>query len=190
MFKGMTIYNKGFYMKKVKDLLNNSRLSESHFISSESLLSHALKKVMTSLSNTLFVTEDNAIIGVFSFKDLVRDDLYDLSRWNTYKVKDVMKNFIPSIHSEASINECLNLMRLSDFSCLAVKEKNRIIGFIDSDYLIEQAIEEKDFIIDQMRTYINGGLATNFEVEFGEFYEYQNVELPILITEEFAYKAA
>lgn len=190
MLKGMTIYNKGFYMKKVKDLLNNSRLSGCHFISSESLLSEAFKKVITSLSSTLFVTENNTIIGIFCFKDLAKEELQDFSLWNTYKVKDVMKNFIPSINCEASINECLNLMKLSDFSCLAVKEKNRIIGFIDSDYLLEQAIEEKDFIIDQMRTYINGGLATNFEVTFEEFYEYQNVELPILITDDFAYKAA
>jgi predicted transcriptional regulator len=190
MIKGMIIIRKGFYMKKIKDILLGNTLNINHFISTESTIEKAIRKAANTFSKTLFVVDKENIVGIFSMKDFIEKIPYEPRAWLNHKVKDFMTTQIPSINCEVSLSESLQFLQQNDFSCLAVTENNQIIGIVNIDYLIEKTLEEKNFIIDQMMSYIGGGLSANLENVISEFTEYQNIELPILLPEELVQNAA
>lgn len=190
MIKGMIIKKKGFYMKKIKDILFGTSLNINHFVSIESPIEKALKRAASSFSKTLFVVEKENIVGVFSIKDFFSKISTEPTAWIHHKVKEFMSTQIPSISCDITLSESLQFMQQNDFSCIAVTENNQIVGVVNIDYLIEKTLEEKNFIIEQMMSYINGSLTTNFENVITEFVEYQNVELPIILPSEFEQNAA
>lgn len=190
MIKGMIIIKKGFYMKKIKDILLSNTLNMKHFVSTESTIERAIRKAANTFSKTLFVVDKENIVGVFSMKDFIEKIPYDPRNWLNHKVKDFMTTQIPSISSDVCLSESLQFLQQNDFSCIAVTENNQIIGIVNIDYLIEKTLEEKIFIIDQMMSYISGGLSANLENVISEFIEYQNIELPILLPEELEQIAA
>lgn len=181
---------KGVYMKKIKDILLSNTLNMNYFVSTESTLERAIKKATKTFSKTLFVVDNENIVGVFSMKDFIGKITSEPSSWVNLKVKDFMTTQVPSINCNICLSESLQFLQQNDFSCIAVTENNKIVGILNIDYLIEKTLEEKNFIIDQMMSYINGDLTSNLENVFSDFIEYQNVELPILLPQELTQTAA
>lgn len=190
MINGMIIKKEGFYMKKIKDILFGTSLNINHFVSIESPVEKALRKAATSFSKTLFVVEREHIVGVFSIKDFFSKISTEPTSWLHHKVKEFMSTQIPSISCDVSLSETLQFMQQNDFSCIAVTENNQIVGVVNIDYLIEKTLEEKNFLIEQMMSYINGDISSRFENVITDFIEYQNVELPIVLPNEFEQNAA
>lgn len=100
---------------------------------------------------------------------------------------------MPTVSSDLSLEECLGLMKHKGTTCLAVKDNESIIGVVDLAFLIEKVLDEKNFLIDQLSTYINGtSMYQEKEVTQEEvfFCESNDMEAPLRFGDDGLVKAA
>ncbi len=71
----------------------------------------------------------------------------------------VMRTDAPSVSPQATDRECAQLMRTGRTRHLAVKDGDEIVGVISMLDLVDLVVEEKQWSIDQLESYIRGGRA-------------------------------
>ncbi|MCK6597551.1 MAG: CBS domain-containing protein [Bdellovibrionaceae bacterium] len=180
-------------MKKIKDFISIISASKKHCVDSNHLVADILATLPQMLSNHLFVLENNYIIGVFPFKEYLLNTVASSSQLHGVKVREFISKFVPTVSSDLSLEECLGLMKHKGTTCLAVKDNESIIGVVDLAFLIEKVLDEKNFLIDQLSTYINGtSMYQEKEVTQEEvfFCESNDMEAPLRFGDDGLVKAA
>ncbi|WP_242342335.1 CBS domain-containing protein [Anaeromyxobacter terrae] len=71
----------------------------------------------------------------------------------------IMRTDAPSVSPQATDRECALLMRTGHTRHLAVKEGGEIVGVISMLDLVDLVVEDKQWSIDQLESYIRGGRA-------------------------------
>lgn len=173
-------------MTKLREVLPKLKYNKHCFIDSESSVTEVVKAMSKINSNTLYVTQGDTLVGVFNLKDYFASLSSNDFQREDRKVKDIMNTIIPSISIEANIDDCILLMKKKHCSHIALTENGKLIGVACLDQLIEESLAGKKFLIEQLTSYINGELihfSTKDNLE-SEFYEYSNIDLPILYTFE------
>ncbi len=104
------------------------------------------------------VRRGTALVGLVTERDLVGSVLGRLDAAGT-RLGDVVRPDLPAVAVEATDAECAQLMRQRRTRHLAVKEGEAIVGVVSLLDLVELVLEEKQWDIDQLQTYIGGGRA-------------------------------
>jgi CBS domain-containing protein len=99
------------------------------------------------------LTERDLVAAVAKGSDLVRTPLLQ-----------AMRAEVPAVSLQASDRECAQLMRARRTRHLAVKDGAEIVGVISMRDLVDLVVEEKQWSIDQLETYIRGGRAGQLSV--------------------------
>jgi signal-transduction protein with cAMP-binding, CBS, and nucleotidyltransferase domain len=71
-------------------------------------------------------------------------------------IGDVMRRDLPSIAPAASEQECTELMRENTTRHLLVEDCGKVIGIISMRDVIRLMLDDKQFLIEQLQTYIDG----------------------------------
>jgi CBS domain-containing protein len=77
---------------------------------------------------------------------------------------DAMRPDLPAVPASATEAECAQLMRARRTRHLAVKEGGEIVGLISMLDLVDLVVEDKQWSIDQLESYIRGGRAQQLSV--------------------------
>jgi CBS domain-containing protein len=101
------------------------------------------------------VREDGRIVGLVTERDLV---LTVLARAGDAKqpIREAMRPGIPRVAAEATESECAALMRDHTTRHLLVEDHGQIIGVVSMRDIIQLMLDEKQFLIEQLQTYIEG----------------------------------
>jgi len=101
------------------------------------------------------VREDGKVIGLVTERDLV---LTVLARSGTTNqtIREAMRSGVPRVGAEATETECAALMRDNATRHLLVEDRGQVVGVVSMRDIIQLMLDEKQFVIEQLQTYIEG----------------------------------
>jgi CBS domain-containing protein len=101
------------------------------------------------------VRENGELVGLVTERDLLLTVLVrgaDASR----PVREAMRPEVPRVGTDASEVTCAALMRDHATRHLLVEERGQVVGVVSMRDVIDAMLHEKQFLIEQLATYING----------------------------------
>jgi CBS domain-containing protein len=101
------------------------------------------------------VRQGGRIVGLATERDLVATVLAHGGD-GLQPIKEVVRP-MPSVAPDASEVACVDLMRDNYIRHLLVEEKGTIIGVVSMRDIIQLMLDEKQFVIDQLKDYIGRG---------------------------------
>jgi CBS domain-containing protein len=101
------------------------------------------------------VREDGKLAGLVTERDLV---LTVLARAGnaTQPLREAMRPGIPRIPADATEVECASMMRDHATRHLLVEDEGQVVGVVSMRDIIQLMLDEKQFLIEQLHTYIEG----------------------------------
>jgi CBS domain-containing protein len=101
------------------------------------------------------VREEGRITGLVTERDLV---ITVLARGGnaSMPIREAMRSGMPRISADANEAECAALMRDNTTRHLLVEDGGQIAGVVSMRDIIQLMLDEKQFLIDQLQTYIDG----------------------------------
>jgi CBS domain-containing protein len=101
------------------------------------------------------VREDGKIVGLVTERDLVVTVLARAGNANQ-PIREAMRPGIPRVGADAVEADCAALMRDHTTRHLLVEDKGQVIGVVSMRDIIQLMLDEKQFVIEQLHTYIEG----------------------------------
>ncbi|HEX9308927.1 MAG TPA: CBS domain-containing protein [Anaeromyxobacter sp.] len=101
------------------------------------------------------VKEDGKLIGLVTERDLVVAVLARAGNSNG-PIREAMRTGIPLVKADASEADCSALMRDHTTRHLLVEDRGQIVGVVSMRDIIQLMLDEKQFVIEQLQTYIEG----------------------------------
>ncbi len=104
----------------------------------------------------LVVMEEGQVVGIFTERDHARK--VDLEGRCSQKVavRQVMSEDICYITPETSVDEAMSIVTESRRRHLPVMENDQLVGLASIGDLVKASLDEKDFVIKQLKKYIKG----------------------------------
>jgi len=104
------------------------------------------------------VRKGGRLVGLVTERDLVAAVAKGAELART-SLAQAMRPEVPAVSLQASDRECAQVMRALRTRHLAVKDGGELVGVISMLDLVDLVVEEKQWSIDQLETYIRGGRA-------------------------------
>lgn len=125
-------------------------------ISSEATVYDALVLMAEKGVGALVVIDDGELVGIFSERDHARK--VDLEGYNSKEVavRQIMSEDICYITPETSVDEAMSIVTESRRRHLPVMENNQLVGLASIGDLVKASLDEKDFVIKELKKYIKG----------------------------------
>jgi CBS domain-containing protein len=116
----------------------------------------ALKLMADKGVGALVVLEDGQVVGIFTERDHARK--VDLEGRCSQKctIRQVMSVDICYITPETSVDEAMSIVTESRRRHLPVMENDQLVGLASIGDLVKASLDEKDFVIKQLKKYIKG----------------------------------
>lgn len=105
---------------------------------------------------SLVVVEDGRPVGLFSERDYARNIILKGRTSKETKVADAMSSPVVVAHPEQSVEECMAVMTEKRVRHLPVMHNDQLVGIISIGDLVKAIIENQQFLIEQLVSYING----------------------------------
>jgi CBS domain-containing protein len=105
---------------------------------------------------SLLVTENNNISGLFSERDYARNIILKGRSSKDTQVKEIMTSHVVVVSPEQTVEECMAIMTEKRVRHLPVIKDGKLVGIISIGDLVKAIIEEQQFVIEQLVSYING----------------------------------
>jgi CBS domain-containing protein len=98
------------------------------------------------------VVDDDAIIGMLSYSDLLRLSFADVTNedenivnvmvYNMFKIDQVMKRNLVTVSSSKSIKEVAEILATNEFHALPVVDNNKLSGIVTTTDLIKYLLKQ------------------------------------------------
>ena len=104
----------------------------------------------------LVVMEEGRVLGIFTERDHARK--VDLGGRCSQKalVRQVMTEVLHYISPQTSVDEAMAIVTESRCRHLPVMEDDQLVGLASIGDLVKASLDEKDFVIKQLKQYIKG----------------------------------
>ena len=103
----------------------------------------------------VLVIDGDMLVGILTERDYARKVVLAGRSSKDSQVADVMTHVV-CVSPERSIDECMALMTDKRARHLPVLDHNRVIGLISIGDLVKATIEDREFTITQLQSYIAG----------------------------------
>jgi CBS domain-containing protein len=142
-------------MQTIKQLLQNKG-SHVEIIDTEASVFEALALMAEKGIGSLVVVEDGRPVGLFSERDYARNIILKGRTSKETRVADAMSSPVVVASPEQSIEECMAVMTEKRVRHLPVMHNDQLVGIISIGDLVKAIIENQQFMIEQLVSYING----------------------------------
>ena len=142
-------------MKTVKQILDEKGKA-TWSVAPGSLVYDALKLMADKGIGALLVLEHEKLVGIISERDYARKVILKGKSSLDTPVKDIMTQDVIRVRPEQTVEECMALVTEKRVRHLPVLLDDRVLGVISIGDLVKAVIDEKDFMIKQLETYITG----------------------------------
>ncbi len=141
-------------MKTARQILDEKHKAPTTVDSDASML-EALRAMAETDVGAVMVVEGDTLVGVVSERDYVRKVALD-ALTPEVPVAQVMTKDVIAIPPHHTVAECMALMTQKHVRHLPVLEEGRLVGVVSVRDVVRATLEEKEFLIDQLVTYISG----------------------------------
>lgn len=104
----------------------------------------------------VLVIDGDRLVGVLSERDYARKVVLAGRSSKESQVKEVMTAHVVCVAPERSVDECMALMTNKRLRHLPVLDHKRVIGIVSIGDLVKATIDDQQFTITQLQSYIAG----------------------------------
>ncbi len=128
------------------------------WVTPETLVYDALTLMAEKEIGALLVKEPGGeILGILSERDYARKVILKGRSSLETPVREIMTQRVFCVRPEQTVEECLALMTVKRIRHLPVLADREVVGLISIGDLVKASLDEKDFLIQQLESYITGG---------------------------------
>jgi CBS domain-containing protein len=145
-------------MKTVAELLKlkGKHHGEVHTVSPEQMVIEAIKLMADKNIGAVPVVIDGKVVGIVSERDYVRKmELKGRASVGT-AVSDIMTHDVKTVNSQATVDQCMNIMTDRRLRHLPVVDDGQLVGLLSIGDLVKEAIAEQARLIESLQQYIRG----------------------------------
>jgi CBS domain-containing protein len=130
--------------------------SEVWSIGSEATVYEALALMAEKGVGALVIIDNTKVVGIFTERDHARKvDLGGFYSQETF-IRQVMSTEICYVAPETSVDEAMAIMTDNRCRHLPVMVEEELVGLASIGDLVKASLDEKDFVIKQLKKYIKG----------------------------------
>lgn len=115
----------------------------------------AAKVMRDKKIGSIAVREGGRIVGMVTERDLV-GRVMAAGDSGAMPIGEAMRTDLPRLAVDSSETETAELMRTHFTRHLLVEEKGQVVGIISMRDVIQLMLDDKQFLIEQLQTYIDG----------------------------------
>ncbi len=141
-------------MKAVSELLKKRAHSVIHSVSPDNTVLEAIQLLADKSIGAVMVMEGEKLIGIFSERDYTRKIALVGKNSRETKVSEIMTSPVLYVSPKNRTRECMALMSEKGFRHLPVLDGNKVVGMISIRDLMNDIIEDHEFTIAQLESYI------------------------------------
>ncbi|MET0066652.1 MAG: CBS domain-containing protein [Candidatus Thiodiazotropha sp.] len=142
-------------MQTINHLLQNKG-SHVETITADTSVYDALAIMAEKGIGALVVLQDARPVGLFSERDYARNIILKGRASKLTPVAEVMSSQVLVAHPDQSVEECMAIMTEKRVRHLPVMQDGSLVGIISIGDLVKAIIENQQFMIEQLVSYING----------------------------------
>ena len=142
-------------MKTVRQILDGKGHATCS-VTRDSMVYDALKLMADKEIGALLVVEGGRLVGVISERDYARKVILKGKSSLDTPVKEIMTQDFVWVRPEQTVEECMGLVTEKRVRHLPVLVDDQVVGIISIGDLVKAVIDEKDFTIKQLESYITG----------------------------------
>src|SRR4051794_17743016 len=116
----------------------------------------AIEEMARKDVGALVVIDKGDPIGIFTERHYARNVFLKGRSSPTTVVKDVMRTGFAYVTPDRTVEECMATMTVERVRHLPVMEDGNLVGLISIGDLVKSIIEDREFVIDQLTSYITG----------------------------------
>jgi CBS domain-containing protein len=116
----------------------------------------ALKLMAEKDIGALLVMEADKVVGVISERDYARKVTLFGKEPEKIRVREIMSSKVIYVSAAQTVDECMALMTEKHIRHLPVYDNEQLIGLVSIGDLVKEAISEREYIIQQLESYIRG----------------------------------
>ena len=128
-----------------------------HTIRPEATVLEVLERMAEHDVGALVVIEDGEVVGLVSERDYARKVILKGRFSKDTPVREIMSHQVFSVTSKETVAACMSLMTGRRIRHLPVIENGQLAGIISIGDVVKVIIEDQQFTIEQLETYIHGG---------------------------------
>ncbi len=128
-----------------------------HTIGPDATVLEALEQMAEHDVGALVVVGDGNVIGLVSERDYARKVILKGRFSKDTPVREIMSHHVFSVTSQETVAGCMALMTERRIRHLPVLENGQLAGIISIGDVVKVIIEDQQFTIEQLETYIHGG---------------------------------
>ncbi|ROO27325.1 CBS domain-containing protein [Salinisphaera japonica] len=142
-------------MTTINDLLRD-KPRDIWSVSPDDSVYDALQLMADKNIGAVLVMDDKHLVGLLSERDYARKLILANKASRDTAVRDVMTTRVAYVAPSKEVEECLALMTDKRFRHLPVMDEGRVVGLVSIGDLVKAIIEKKQFMIEQLESYISG----------------------------------
>lgn len=142
-------------MTTINDLLRD-KPRDIWNVSPDDSVYDALQLMADKNIGAVLVMDDKHLVGLLSERDYARKLILANRASRDTAVRDVMTTRVAYVAPSKEVEECLALMTDKRFRHLPVMDEGRVVGLVSIGDLVKAIIEKKQFMIEQLESYISG----------------------------------
>ena len=140
-------------MLRICDLLNEKGRS-IWSIHPDATVYEAIEQMAEKSIGALLVMEGEQLVGIVSERDYARKVILKGKASRETTVREIMSYPVVSVAQELTIQQTMTLMTEKRIRHLPVLVNERVVGVISIGDVVRSIIEEKEFYIQQLTSYI------------------------------------
>ena len=141
-------------METINQLLQNKG-THVETVDADATVYEALSLMVNKGIGSVVVIQNGRPTGLFTERDLARNVELKGRTSKETKVAEAMSTQVVVVQPEQSIEECMAIMTEKRVRHLPVMQGEQLIGIISIGDLVKDIIENQQFVIEQLVTYIN-----------------------------------
>ena len=104
----------------------------------------------------VLVLDGEKLVGVFSERDYARKVVLAGRSSKESQVREIMTSQVVCVTPDRSVDECMALMTNKRLRHLPVLDHKRVVGIVSIGDLVKATIDDQQFTIAQLQSYIAG----------------------------------
>jgi CBS domain-containing protein len=144
--------------------IGNRMVREVVALEATASCAEAARTMATVGIGSVGVTVDGKLVGLVTERDIVVRLAAGLDPAAT-PIREILRVEQPTVSPCATDRECASLMRAHRTRHVLVKDGEEIVGVVSMLDLVDLVVEEKEWRIDQLESYIGGGRCQQLSAE-------------------------
>jgi CBS domain-containing protein len=143
-------------MKRICDLLDGKG-RDIWFLTPDATVYEAIDQMAEKGVGALLVMEDQRLVGIVSERDYARKVILKGKSSRETQVREIMSHPVICIAPGMTVEQTMALMTEKRVRHLPVLIDDTVVGVISIGDVVRGLLDEKEFYIQQLTTYITGG---------------------------------